>query len=69
MSRIEPLSYEQTQYLASICHDLSPMKLREALDEFVCDYGYDESEHDDMDYETVAVSYVHRVGTMKEVSA
>ena len=69
MSKIEPLSYEQTQHLANLCHTLDVWELADALEQFLCDYGYDDSENDEMDYETSAVSYIHRVGTMKAVRA
>lgn len=67
-SKIQPLSYEQTQYLADLYYTLDVYELADAIEQFLCDYGYDESEDDDMDYETVTVSYEHRAGTMKQES-
>jgi hypothetical protein len=58
------LSYEQTQHLASLLdgHDLA-----QALEEFIVEYGYDESDDDnDLRYETVEVSYTHRASFWKE---
>ena len=65
-NKIQPLSYEQTQYLASLYHDLSGPELRDALEEFVCDYGYDESENDDMSYAEETVTYRHRSGYIRD---
>lgn len=58
--RAQPLSIEQTQLLCDILEIESDSDLREQLEEFILDYGYDESDHDDIAYEVETVTYEHR---------
>jgi hypothetical protein len=62
MSYIEPLSLAQTQHLAHLYHSLDVWELADAIEEFICDYGYDETEHDDVEYTEIIVQYPHRAG-------
>lgn len=61
--KIQLLSLEQTQHLGSL---LDEPDLAQALEEFIVEYGYDESDDDDLRYETIEVSYTHRASFWKE---
>lgn len=58
--RVQPLSIEQTQLLSEILEIENDSDLREELEQFILDYGYDESDHDDIAYEVETVTYEHR---------
>ena len=55
--RVQPLSIEQTQLLSEILEIENDSDLREQLEEFILDYGYDES---GVANETETVTYEHR---------
>lgn len=51
------LSLEQTQELLTI---LNTDDIATYLEEFICLYGYDESQEDDLTYEVETITYEHR---------
>ena len=64
---IQPLSLEQTQALIEIVEHDDPEYRHELLEQFILDYGYDESTEDTFTYDHEIISYVHRsIGEPKE---
>lgn len=64
---IQPLSLEQTEALIEIAEEDDLGSIRDLLEQFILDYGYDESTDDYFTYDHQIVSYTHRsIGEPKE---
>lgn len=64
---IQPLSLEQTSALIEIVEEDDLESVRDLLEQFIIDYGYDESTEDYFTYDHQIISYVHRsLGEPKE---
>lgn len=64
---IQPLSLEQTEALIEIVEEDDLENVRHLLEQFILDYGYDESTEDTFTYDHEIISYVHRsIGEPKE---